>query len=80
MRSDINIHVDAIAALERSARQRSMRLSIEERGDLLAAACSAAAKVEASRRAMGFPPAEPAPWPESTRAHLKEWTRRARQQ
>ena len=41
-------------------------LSLDERGDLIIAACESAAIIAESRKAMGFPPVEPAPWPEST--------------
>jgi hypothetical protein len=46
--------------------QRMRHLSMEERARMLKAVCSAAAKLHASRRQAGLPPAVPAPWPEST--------------
>jgi hypothetical protein len=41
-------------------------LTMKERGDLLIAACRAAAKIVASRKRHGLPAPQPAPWPEST--------------
>jgi len=55
-----------------SPRQRDQQiqwlrsLSLEERGELIASACRAAAVIERSRIQSGLPPTQRAPWPEST--------------
>jgi len=48
-------------------------LSLEERGQLIIAACRAAAQIEQGRLASGLPPSQPAPWPDSTRQLLKRY-------
>jgi len=78
MKSDRTIPVEDISALENGDLEHLRGLSLEERGKLIAIACRAAAKIEASRAQMGMPPSEPAPWPESTWNYLAEWARRAR--
>ena len=51
--------------LDRSA-EELQSLSLDERGELIIAACESAAMIAESRKRMGLPPVEPAPWPEST--------------
>jgi hypothetical protein len=51
---------------------RLRELSLEERGQMLEAACRAAAELAAARRAAGLPDAEPAPWPASTIEFLRK--------
>ena len=46
-------------------------LSLEEHGEMLDAACRAAAELAAVRRAAGFLDPEPAPWPASTLEFLR---------
>ncbi len=70
---------DAIKSLEQRDLERIRKMSMEERGELLASACRAAAEIEASRAAMGMPSIKPAPWPESTWKFLAEAARRARE-
>jgi hypothetical protein len=70
----------ALAALERREIERLRGLSLEQRGELLMTACRAAAEIEASRRRMGLPPTQPAPWPESTWKFLAEAARRVREE
>ena len=74
------LKTDAIDALERRDIERLRKLSLQERGELLMAACRAAAEIESSRLRMGLPPTRPVPWPESTRKFLAEAARRAREE
>jgi hypothetical protein len=74
------LNTEAINALERQSIERLRKLSYQERGELLMAACRAATKIEASRLRMGLPPTKPAPWPESTREFLAEAARRVREE
>jgi hypothetical protein len=74
------LNTDAIAARERRDIERLRGLSLEERGELLMAACRAAAEIEASRLKMGLPPTQPAPWPESTWQFLAEAAQRVREE
>ena len=74
------LNTEAIDALERQNIERLRKLSLQERGELLMAACRAAAEIEASRLRMGLPPTKPAPWPESTWKFLAEAARRIREQ
>ncbi len=48
-------------------------LSLDQRGDLIIAACRAAAVLEQGRIASGLPPSQPVPWPESTWALLRKY-------
>lgn len=48
------------------------KLSIAERGRLVAAACRAAVRLDRARRAAGLPEPVPEPWPESTWEFLRE--------
>jgi len=48
-------------------------LSLDERGELIVAACRAAAQIEEGRLASGLPPSQPAPWPESTWQLLRRY-------
>jgi hypothetical protein len=77
MSDDLIRNLKAIAAFEQNDLEMFRRLSMAECGDMLMAACRGAAAIEAARRQMDMPPAEPAPWPESTWAFLKEAARRA---
>lgn len=74
------LNTEAISAMERRDIERLRKLSLQERGKLLMAACRAAAEIEASRLRMGLPPTRPAPWPESTRKFLAEAARRVREE
>ena len=74
------LNTEAINALERQNIEGLRKLSFRERGELLMAACHAAAEIEASRLRMGLPPTKPAPWPESTRKFLAEAARRVREE
>jgi hypothetical protein len=47
-------------------------MTMEERGHRLAAACRAAARLNAARLAAGLPEPQPDPWPESTWRFLAE--------
>jgi hypothetical protein len=58
--------------------QRIRDLTVEERAQMLKAVCSAAAKLHASRLQAGFPPAVPAPWPESTWEFMRRHAPNAR--
>jgi hypothetical protein len=57
---------------------RLRTLTMQERGQLIEAACEAAMVVYRSRLAMGLPPAERDPWPASTWEFLKRHAARAR--
>lgn len=48
-------------------------LPLDERGELIIAACRAAAQIEQGRLASGLPPSQPAPWPESTWQLLRRY-------
>ncbi len=48
------------------------QLTDAERGELIIAACAAAAMIEDGKIRSGLPPSQPAPWPESTWAFLKK--------
>jgi hypothetical protein len=78
MNQDKVLTGDALASSQRQDVDRLRKLSLRERGELIWAACQAAAEIEASRRRMGLPPSEPAPWPDSTRQFLAEAARRVR--
>jgi hypothetical protein len=67
---------DAIKSLEQRDLEKIRQMSLAERGELLISVCRSAAEIEASRAAMGFPPTEPDPWPESTWKFLAECMRR----
>jgi hypothetical protein len=73
------LDTERIIELKRRAAVSFNDLSMEERGELLAIACRDAAAIEASKIAMGMPPSQPAPWPESTRQFLAEAARRVRE-
>ncbi len=51
------------------------RLSLDERGRLIASACRTAAEILASRRRCGLPDEQPEPWPASTVEFLKRHAR-----
>ena len=53
-------------------------LSTEQRGELLIAACRAAAAIEQGRLQSGLPPSSPAPWPPSTRQFQRKWAAHVR--
>lgn len=48
-------------------------LSLDERGQMIIAACRAAVQIEQGRVASGLPPSQPAPWPDSTWELLKRY-------
>ncbi len=51
--------------------RRLRELSLEERRQMIHAACQGIAQLAASRRAAGLPDPVPAPWPASTHDFLK---------
>jgi hypothetical protein len=58
-----------IAAHEQATQvdfERVGQLTLQQRADLVDAACGAAVELAAERRRLGIPPISPAPWPEST--------------
>jgi hypothetical protein len=52
--------------------ERLRGLSLKERGEMVVAACQAAAAIHAGRLKSGLPPATPAPWPASTLEFLRK--------
>jgi hypothetical protein len=54
------------------ATERLRRLSLDERGKMIEAACRDAALIQASRLRQGLPIGAPAPWPPSTIEFLRE--------
>jgi hypothetical protein len=76
--TQLTLDTDAIAKLEAGDVEALRKLSLDERGKLLAAACRTAVAIEANRIKMGMPPTEPAPWPQSTWNFLGECARRVR--
>lgn len=78
MANELNHNIAAIIRHEQRDVTAWHKLSMRERGDLMAAACRSAAEIEASRLKMGLRPAQPAPWPESTWQFLAEAAQRAR--
>jgi hypothetical protein len=73
--------VDIVTAETRQAaleNDRLQKLTQEERGRMLKAVCSAAARLHASRVQAGLPSAEPAPWPQSTWEFLRRHSPNAR--
>ena len=54
------------------------QLSLAERGRMIKSACQTAMRIEQGKLRSGLPPSLPEPWPESTWAYFKEWTRNAR--
>jgi hypothetical protein len=60
-----DLQMRKIAELEEQV-ESFRALSLEQRGELLIAACRAAAEIERARSSNGLPPSRPAPWPEST--------------
>jgi hypothetical protein len=74
------LNVDAIHALSQIKCERLKELSPQQRGELIIAACRAAATIEASRLKMGMSPTQPAPWPTSTWKFLAEAARRVREE
>ena len=70
----INSHSVADAAEVKRLRS----LGLRERGELLEAACEAAAEIERSRLAAGQTKTEPAPWPQSTWEFLRKHAPNAR--
>jgi hypothetical protein len=67
-----NQDIHAHAAADALELDRLRALDERERGQMLAAACVAAAEIERSRRAAGLPPSQPAPWPASTWEFLRK--------
>ena len=53
-------------------------LTLEERAQMLASACRAAARIQEGRLASGLPPAQPAPWPASTLEFMRRHAPNAR--
>ena len=70
----------AHAAADRHEQMRLQDASLRERGEMILAACRAAWSIHRSRLAAGFPPAEPAPWPQSTLELLRRYAAHARGQ
>ena len=56
--------------------KRLRTLTMEERAEMISAACETVASVYASRIAAGLPPARPVPWPASTFEFLTREPRR----
>ena len=54
-------------------------LTLEQRGEMIIAACRAAMKIEQARIQSGLPPTKPASWPASTLEFLKKHARRCRE-
>jgi hypothetical protein len=77
-RTAIEKQVAAHGATEADDIARLRSLSMSERGQLLKAACEAAAVIERSRRDAGLPPIQPDPWPESTWKFMTENATRVR--
>ncbi len=71
-KNKIEMQVAGHQATEEEDLARLRSLSMEERGQLIKAACEASAEIERSRRAAGFPPIKPDPWPESTWEFLRK--------
>jgi hypothetical protein len=74
-KTDAEIMACAVAAhaeADRLELERLRSLSMKQRGEMLIAACRAAAALYESRMAAGLPPEEPAPWPASTWEFLKK--------
>lgn len=69
-----------ISEMERRDLGGFRQLSLEERGQLLAAACRDAAAIERSRLDMALPVSRGAPWPDSTWRFLAEAMRRVREE
>jgi hypothetical protein len=65
-----DLDIDKISRLEEQV-ELFRSLSLDERGELIMAACRAAAQIEQGRLDSGLPPSQPAPWPESTWQLLK---------
>lgn len=57
---------------------RLRALTLEQRGQMIVAACRAARKIEHARMRAGLPPVTPVPWPASTLEFLKKHARRCR--
>ena len=69
-----------MASLARGAFFAGLRqLSLAERGRLIKSACQTAMRIELGKLRSGLPPSQLEPWPESTWAYFKEWTRNARE-
>jgi hypothetical protein len=74
----INDLAKAHADLKADDLLRLRALSMAERSALIESACAAAAAIQRSRIAAGFPRSEPAPWPASTWDFLKRHAARVR--
>jgi hypothetical protein len=74
------LNTKAIEALDERNVKRIRMLTLQERVELLIAACRAAAEIEASKLRMGLPATKPAAWPDSTRKFLAEAARRVREE
>jgi hypothetical protein len=79
MQPKLTLNTDAIARAEQSDVNVLRDSSLRERGEWLIAASRAAAALEASRLAMGLPPARPAPWSDSTWQFLAAAAERVRE-
>jgi hypothetical protein len=64
---------------QKNAGEQLRGRSLQERGDLIIAACRAAAEIERGKIASGRPPSQPAPWPESTWEWLRRFAQRGKQ-
>jgi hypothetical protein len=64
--------VDAAIAVKRQEAISVRDLTLDERGELLAAVCRDAALLERSKIESGLPPSVPAPWPASTWEFLRK--------
>jgi len=77
-RALVEKQADAHAAADRQALARLRALTMDERGQLIEAACEAAAIIHRSRLAAGLADVEPAPWPASTWDFLRKHAARVR--
>jgi hypothetical protein len=74
----IEKQIAAHRATEEADIARARSLTMQERGQLLEAACEAAAEILHSRLAAGLPPPVRDPWPESTWEFLRKHAARVR--
>lgn len=73
-----NPDLDRIKQLEEHVDGEN-NLPLKQRGELIIAACRAAAQIEQGRLASGLPRSKPAPWPKSTWQLLRDYAPNGRQ-
>lgn len=71
MTNPLDKSIGAHAAADEAEVLRLRSLSIEQKIHILDAACVAAEEIERGRLGAGMPPAQPAPWPDSTSEFLR---------